>query len=61
MPKPIYTQIRIDEETFYKSKILAAVYDESFNKLMIRVLRDEIRRYETEYGELPKVISRNNT
>ena len=55
----VYTQVRIDEETFYKGKILAAVYDESFNKFMIRTLRNEIHRYESEYGELPKVIPRD--
>ena len=61
MPKPIYTQIRIDEETFYKGKILAAIYDESFNKFMINALRNEIRKYESKYGELPQTVPRYDT
>ena len=51
--KPIFTQVRIDEETFLKGKILAAVYDESFNSLMVRAVRNEIRAYEAEHGPLP--------
>lgn len=52
--KPIFTQVRIDEETFLKGKILAAIYDESFNSLMVRAVRNEIRAYEAEHGPLPK-------
>lgn len=51
--KPVFTQVRIDEETFLKGKILAAVYDESFNSLMVRAVRNEIRAYEAEHGPLP--------
>ena len=49
-----YTQVRIDDETFLKGKILAAVYDESFNHLMVRAIRNEIRTYEASNGPLPK-------
>ena len=52
--KPVFTQVRIDEETFLKGKILAAVYDESFNSLMVRAVRSEIRAYEAEHGPLPE-------
>lgn len=52
--KPVFTQVRIDEETFLKGKILAAVYDESFNSLMVRAVRNEIRAYEAEHGPLPE-------
>ena len=43
--------MRLDEETFLKGKILAAVYDESFNSLMVRAA---IRAYEAEHGPLPE-------
>ena len=49
-----YTQVRIDDETFLKGKILAAIYDESFNHLMVRAIRNEIRNYEASNGPLPK-------
>ena len=49
--KPVFTQMRLDEETFLKGKILAAVYDESFNSLMVRAA---IRAYEAEHGPLPE-------
>ena len=49
-----YTQVRIDDDTFLKGKILAAIYDESFNHLMVRAIRKEIRHYETHNGPLPK-------
>ena len=48
--KQIYTQVRIDEATFLKGKILAAVYDESFNHLMVRAIRNEIKNYEALNG-----------
>lgn len=53
-PKIIFTQVRIDEDTFLKGKILAAVYDESFNKLMVRAVQNEIRNYEADNGPLPE-------
>ncbi len=49
-----YTQVRIDDDTFLKGKILAAIYDESFNHLMVRAIRKEIRHYEAQNGPLPK-------
>jgi NRPS condensation-like uncharacterized protein len=52
----IFTQIRIDEDTFLKGKILASVYDLSFNAFMIRALKNEVKNYEAEHGELPKPI-----
>ncbi len=48
--KLAYIQARIDEATFSKGKILTAVYGESFNSLMVRAMRNEIRAYETEHG-----------
>ena len=54
----IYTQVRIDEATFLKGKILVAIYDESFNHLMIRfmvrAIRNEIKNYEVLNGSLPE-------
>ncbi len=49
-------QARFDEETFAKGKVLAAVYGESFNAVLIRALKNEIRRYEEKYGGLPRQI-----
>ncbi|MBP9957939.1 MAG: hypothetical protein KBF14_05750 [Synergistaceae bacterium] len=49
-------QTRFDEETYAKGKILAAIYDESFNAILVRALRNEIRRYEEKQGELPRQI-----
>ena len=54
--KPLFTQVRIDEDTFLKGKILAAIMDLSFNSLMVRAIRNEIKKYEAEHGELPKPI-----
>ncbi len=50
------TQLRIDTETFGKAKILAAIFDESFNSFVKRALLSEIQRYESEHGELPKPL-----
>ena len=50
------TQARIEENLFAKGKILAAIYDESFNSLLVRALSNEIQRYEQEHGELPKPL-----
>ena len=49
-----YTQVRIDDDTFLKGKILAAIYDESFNHLMVRAIRNEIKNYEALNGSLPE-------
>ena len=49
-------QIRLDDYTYAKSKVLAAIYDESFNAVLIRALRNEIKRYEDKYGEIPRQI-----
>lgn len=57
--KQSFTQVRIDDETFIKGKILAAVYDESFNHLMVRAIRNEIRNYENLNGPLPKPVNPN--
>ena len=51
--KMSYTQVRIDEETFSKGKILAAVYGMSFNALMVQAIRNEVRSYEAQHGPLP--------
>lgn len=52
----IATQLRIDAQLFAKAKILAAIYDESFNSFASRVIHSEIERYENEHGELPKPL-----
>jgi hypothetical protein len=52
----IFTQIRLDEDTFLKGKILASIYDLSFNSFMIRAIKNELKNYEEEYGELPKPV-----
>ena len=50
----VFTQVRIDEQTFLKGKILAAIYDISFNRLMVDAIRHEIELYEEANGPLPK-------
>ncbi|MCL1940576.1 MAG: hypothetical protein FWG09_01430 [Synergistaceae bacterium] len=52
----IFTQLRIDEDSFLKSKILASVYSLSFNAFVLRAIKNEIQNYEAEHGELPKPI-----
>ena len=52
----IFSQLRIDEDSFLKSKILASLYSLSFNAFVLRAIKNEIQKYETEYGELPKPI-----
>ena len=52
----IFTQLRISEDTFLKSKILASVYGLSFNAFVLLAIKNEIQNYETEHGELPKPI-----
>jgi hypothetical protein len=52
----IFTQIRLDEDTFLKGKILASIYDLSFNSFMIRAIKNELKNYEAEYGELPNPV-----
>ena len=51
-----FTQVRIDEDTFAKGKILAAIYGESFNQLMVEAIKNEIQKYEAENGPLPKPV-----
>ena len=52
----VFTQLRIDEDSFLKSKILASVYGLSFNAFVLRAIKNEIQNYEAGYGELPKPI-----
>ena len=52
----IFTQLRIDEDSFLKSKILASVYGLSFNAFVLRAIKNEIQNYEGKHGELPKPI-----
>lgn len=54
MSNTIATQLRIDGQLFAKAKILAAVYDESFNAFASRLIRQEIERYEAAHGALPE-------
>ena len=49
-------QTRFDEDTYAKGKVLAAIYDESFNATLVRALKNEIQRYEDRYGALPRQI-----
>jgi hypothetical protein len=49
-------QTRFDEETYAKGKVLSAIYGESFNALLVRSLKNEIRRYEDRHGGLPRQV-----
>ena len=50
------TQLRIESDLFAKAKILAAVYDESFNALAVRLLQNAVTRYEQDHGPLPQPL-----
>jgi hypothetical protein len=52
----VFTQVRLDEDTFLKGKILASIYDLSFNSFVIRAIKNELKNYEADYGELPKPV-----
>ncbi|OFB66855.1 hypothetical protein [Synergistes jonesii] len=52
----VATQLRIDNRLFAKAKILAAVYDESFNAFASRIIQSEVERYENEHGALPEPL-----
>jgi hypothetical protein len=52
----IAIQTRFDKETYAKGKVLSAIYDESFNALLVRSMRNEIRRYEGRYGDLSSQV-----
>jgi len=52
----IFSQIRIDEDSFLKSKILASIYNLSFNAFVLHAIKNEIKNYEAEHGELPKPV-----
>jgi hypothetical protein len=52
----IFTQVRLDEDTFLKGKILASIYDLSFNSFVIRAIKNELKNYEAEHGVLPKPV-----
>lgn len=54
--KRVALQARFDETLFAKGKVLAAIYDESFNSVLVRALTNEIKRYEAKYGELPQQV-----
>jgi predicted HicB family RNase H-like nuclease len=56
MSKIVSTQLRLDETLFAKSKILAAVYDESFNAFAARTIQEAVKIYEAKHGELPKPL-----
>lgn len=56
MPDITPTQLRIDSQLFAKAKILAAIYDESFNSFVTRVIQAEVENYESQHGELPRPL-----
>lgn len=50
------TQLRIDSSLFAKAKILAAVYGDSFNSFVTRLIQNSVSQYERDYGELPRPL-----
>ena len=52
----VATQTRFNEDIYAKGKVLAAIYDESFNATVVRALKNEIQRYEDRYGALPSQV-----
>lgn len=56
MASTIATQLRIDADLFAKAKILAAIYDQSFNSFASSLLTSAIEHYEAEHGALPEPL-----
>lgn len=51
---PVYrTQVRVPEKLFEKARVLASVYQVSFNQLVVDLLFEKINSWESVHGELP--------
>ena len=53
MPDLVRTQTRFPEEVYAKARVLAAIYDVSFNQFLVDVLTEKIAAWESEHGDLP--------
>ena len=51
------TQVRFPEETYAKARVLAAIYDTSFNQFLVDILDEKIRQWESDHGVLPTLPS----
>lgn len=52
--------IRIDSEMLYKLHIVADYERRSANSQILILIRDFIKEYESEYGEIPVKTKRND-
>ena len=57
MPDLVRTQTRFPEEVYAKARVLAAIYDVSFNQFLVDVLTEKIAAWESEHGDLPTLPS----
>ena len=53
MPELVRTQTRFPEEVYAKARVLAAIYDVSFNQFFVDVLKEKIAAWEAGHGDLP--------
>ena len=53
MPDLVRTQTRFPEEVYAKARVLAAIYDVSFNQFLVDVLNEKIAAWESAHGDLP--------
>ena len=53
MPELIRTQTRFPETIYSKARVLAAIYDVSFNQFLVDVLNEKIVAWESAHGDLP--------
>lgn len=60
MSQLVRTQVRFPEDTYAKSRVLAAIYDKSFNQFLVDVLNEKINHWESQNGTLPTLPSVND-
>ncbi len=53
MPELVRTQTRFPETVYAKARVLAAIYDVSFNQFLVDVLNEKIAAWESAHGDLP--------
>ena len=49
----VRTQTRFPEDVYAKARVLAAIYDVSFNQFLVDVLNEKIAAWESAHGDLP--------
>ena len=52
------TQIRVPDNIYDKSTVLAAIYKVSFNQFVVDLLAKEVNLWEAAHGEIPTLESK---